>query len=552
LDFTRELPEFKIVDPARVQDWYPRYVAKLEAVPGITVCTPGVFADEFELLNARYIPTNEVVASDTKWGPISFPGRYIEYEYSMKLNAQSLLAVTTEWKKYPEFKNMLTHRGRAITMSDRTTQLNELNLHRAWNLLSSPHIGNGLIIDPHRDIYKDAWMSFVEKFAGHYVRTFSPWYQNRETSLFSGRKWNQVWEDQITEELNFVYDVSELWFQQYLAAMNEEQYLDMLMYNFGMRCRPFDFISLEDILRGWIRRKVRCHRTRIVMFKYGSSTAGSGCNCATQSDHTEWISRNFKENIVDKLGASNVDGPLINGAKAYWNYFNLMNQGWHTISVDGKRWESSVASIGGYLASGISTKIGTGQFIEASGTIFTTDYNTFIWIAILHALGWLGRDDIRFFIHGDDLNIVAKLKDVLDECVKQLLALGIADSDEWDTRLGFYLGMCKPLKIRGKQGADYMAHMVGIKSMTDSVDNSSPVVLNQPLKNDYTFSERMIVPDIYTGSIDGVDLLKFYEKGGGAGMSHEGIKTSMVRAAIEESGKDIRQFQNILKEEAMA
>lgn len=229
-----------------------------------------------------------------------------------------------------------------------------------------------------------------------------------------------------------------------------------------------------------------------------------------------------------------------------------MNEGWHTICVDGKRWESSVASIGGYLASGISTKLGSGQFIEASGTIFTTDYNTFIWIAILHSMGWLGRDDIFFFIHGDDLNIVARNVDVMNECVRQVLALGIADSDEWDTRFGFYLGMCKPPKIRQTSGAEYLAHMVGIKSMTDSVDNSAPAVLNQPLTNDYTFSERMIVPDIYTGSINGVDLLRFYEQGGGRGMSHEGIKTSMIRRAIEDTDLDIRQFPNILKQEAMA
>lgn len=315
MEFSREMPDFKVVDAARVVDWYPRYVAKLEQVPGITVCTPGVFADKFELLNARYIPTGEVVSSDTIWGPISFGGKYIEYEYQMKLNNQSLLSVATEWKKYPEFSKMLEHRGRAITMSDRTTQLNELNLHKAWNTLSEPNIGRGLIIDPTNDVYKDAWISFVTDFSGHYARTFSPWYQNRETSLFSGRKWNQVWEDQITEELEFVYDVSELWFEQYLTALNQEQYLDMMMFNFGMRCRPFDFISLRDLQRGWIKRKAKCTRTRIVMFKFGASTAGSGCNCATQSDHTEWISECFKRNIIMKLGASNVNGPLISGAQ---------------------------------------------------------------------------------------------------------------------------------------------------------------------------------------------------------------------------------------------
>jgi hypothetical protein len=216
-------------------------------------------------------------------------------------------------------------------------------------------------------------------------------------------------------------------------------------------------------------------------------------------------------------------------------------------AVDGIRWESSVAMIGGFLASGICTKIADKLFIEASGTIFTTDYNTWIWVIILKEKGLLGRDDVWFFIHGDDLNIVAKSPRVLEQVLSIILGLGIADQDEWDTYFNFYLGMCKhPDLLKSAKAELYynIGHPIGIKLFTDDPDHSNPGVLNRLLKSSHTWDEQIMVADLYTGYIVGEPTLSYF--GGAdpkeplvikvkesAGRSHEGVKTYVIEQAIE-------------------
>jgi hypothetical protein len=187
----------------------------------------------------------------------------------------------------------------------------------------------------------------------------------------------------------------------------------------------------------------------------------------------------------------------------------------------------------GYLASGISTKISEGLFMLSSGTVFTTDYNTFIWIVILKTLGLANRDDVWFFIHGDDLNIIAKNKSTLDKVVKRILNLGIADQDEWDTRLSFYLGLCKPPEIiKDDQLYDY-AHPVGFKLNTDDPEHSEPAQKYKVYPGRHTFDEQTVVAELYVGSIMGDGLLSYFGDTEARGRSHEGVKTYAIEQAIK-------------------
>jgi hypothetical protein len=343
----KEVPSFRLSSPELVPNYYPQYESRLNQAPGIIISTPGVFTLSTEIKNANYYPTPNVVDTNTKWGPIKLDGYALYYDYEIVIRGSIVGSVTWRWKKYSDFEHILGQRSRMLTAADRFTQINELNYHVAWGLLAKRDLIT--MIDPNK--WKDVWMGFVEQFQSHYKPVISSWYAKRDTSVFSGTSWKQLVEDGTDDQRNYLFETTEKWYEKYLEALNEETYMLMPPFNLGLRNRPFDRFTLSEVPPNGkpfkiTKKKVPCMRTRIVQFHEGPSSGASGCNCPTEKDHTHWIADTFKKYIVDRIGISNFDGPLINGAKAYAHYFQLLNEGWVMAAVDGIRWESSVGMIG--------------------------------------------------------------------------------------------------------------------------------------------------------------------------------------------------------------
>lgn len=493
----------------------------MSARPGIAQSGPNVFCKSVELHDAIYNYVKDAVKTKTKWGEIEIPGFVVDYTFSVYPNLPLIKDVINTWGTYTtDLARYVNHRSRLVTIGDHATQINELKYHIEWIKLIYPTFSQFI----NRNKYKDAWIHFVEIMAKHFQPKINPWYADRETSILKGFHWDQLMLPQNKDIQDYVIHATELWYKNYIQAMHDEKYINQMPFNFGMRAREFTNFQLHNAYTSEIYKKARCPRTRIVMFKAGPSSGGCGCNCIDEDTHSRFVAEQMTT-LKNSLGGTNVYGPIFSGAEAYAQYYDFKQEGWYSRALDGKRWESSVATILGYLSSGVSTKLSDRIFMEASGTIFTTDINTFAWLVILDTLHLLGSDNVKFFIHSDDLTILCKDPVLLDAIVKLICELGIAEEAILDTKYNFLLGIC----VHGKTVC-----MVGMKTSTDSPKHTKPAVLHRLIEQEYTDIEKKLVGQVYTGVLNGIPLIEYFRKPKFG--SHSSIKYRIVEEAAKMTG----------------
>jgi hypothetical protein len=533
----------------QISDWGPDYISRLERDPGHAICHGSAFSTSNIVTRTTDGFGEGLVDKIVADGHIRVNGTYCMYEYNIIPALSPLKFVIDDWKLHePDWRALVKQRSRGLTAFNHPTQMIELEYHHQWVQIMKPRIQRLIDVETNAPI----WKNFVKAMRRHYKPKINPWYLKRTSHVLPGVAWKDlnIDSEKISDATDYITASTTNWYNSYDAALDTNQWVDMPKFNFGGRNRPFDSVEIADNaavelnkldiadLSRELSYVEECDRSRIVAFQPGPSTGGSGCDCDTEDDHTTFMCNTMNEIFKTGMNASNIDGPLFSGAQAYAHLFGLLEEGWKMRCIDGMRWESSVASLLQYLASGVSTKIAEDCMIEASGTIFTSDINTFAWLCILDSLHILGRTDVWFFVHSDDLNVVAKNAQVLNEICHTLLSLGIADEDEGDSHFGFYLGM-----VHLKHNPWDVIGPMGIKFCTDAADATAPLKLNEDFAGSYTDIERQLIAELYTGKIHGVPTLNFFK--GKISRAHQGIKEGLLVNAVKALGIDVNQVPHL-------
>lgn len=517
----------------QMRSYYDSYMQFLEGRKNAkAICIPSAFGEKFRITGYKWNEYQKIgtVRQDFYGDTLTLTGDLIVRDDATK---EVALSWAREAKEYElELGKMITHRGRWNTLSCRGLQMNELKYHYTWLTDEGPTIKMYLDEDI-KEKARGALIYIIYHISMNIGKRLAKWYEDRESSFMSGRHWNELKNNQrLTDEIRLE---TQIYVDKVLRALISGYYVDNPMFNLGSRARPERISQSLDRTFHFVEEMTR---TRLVMFHYGPSSMMAFSKFRTKEEHQEWEAHVLRSAFALLLGSdvSRVHGPLWEGAGAYRNFINHMNEGYFVRCIDGKRWESTVGLILGQMATAISTNLAPGKWMEASGTALTSIINTIAWMCVLLQEG-VFDSNCEFYIHSDDLNIVGLDQAEVDAIADKLLKVGVADEDELDTKFAFYLGIVCFMR-------NMNVHPIGIKYTTDAPDKTRPLEVGKWYSGKMTETERKITYQIYKGTLLGLPLGEYF-KLKNFQLSHEDYRESIKQMAMLAYDEGIKNIDDL-------